>query len=144
MFLSFHRNWQFFCFSIAWSISVIAHMDEFIHAPVNNHISSGKELSIIQTTPTLKYIYLLGAFIINSFREGGGGLVTKQCPCTNMVVTFIMFIVSRSNSTGTLWIHIRLREIIYDPQGLPDHVLIISQKLAIFLLFIFLEFIGYG
>ena len=130
---------------LPWCISVIARMDKFIHDPVNNHISSGKELSIIQTTPTLKYTYLLGAFIINAFREGGRGRFGNKIMLMhqhgrniyNVYCIQIKFYRNIINPYMT-------QEIIHDTRGIPDHVLIISQKLAIFLLFIFLEFIGYG
>ena len=53
-------------------------------------------------------------------------------PCNKMFITYIMFIESESNFTKTLWIHIWLTKIIHILLGLPDHVLIILQKLAIF------------
>ena len=66
-----------FCLLLTWGISVIARMDEFVHAPatsndleVDDQIRSEKELSINPMKPGIKYYYLLTAFIINSFRLG--------------------------------------------------------------------------
>ena len=66
-----------FCLLLSWGISVIARMDEFVHAPatsndfeVDDQIRPEKELSINQMKPWIKYYYLLSAFIVNSFREG--------------------------------------------------------------------------
>ena len=53
---------------------------------------------------------------------------------TKMVVTFIIFIASRSKFPGALRIHIYRCTMIPDPIGLTDRALIVSQKLAIFCL----------
>ena len=67
-----------FCLLLTWGISVIARMDEFVHAPaisnelkVDVQIRSDKELIMNPMKPGIKYYYyLLSVFIINSFREG--------------------------------------------------------------------------
>ena len=61
-------------------------------------------------------------------------------PCNKVVITFIMFIESKSNFKETLWIHIWLTKTIYEPIRLPNHVLIILQRLTIFCIW---KYIGY-
>ena len=86
--------------------------------------------------PLVKKIISMAEFVhaCNYQYDGRPSMQLMNSSFTKMVVTFIIFIASRSKFPGTLRIHIYRCTMIHDPIGLTDRALIVSQKLTIFCL----------
>ena len=107
---------------------------DVIWVPNRSNVVPKINLPLIR--PLVKKIISMAEFVhaCNNQYDGRPSMQLMNSSFTKMVVTFIILIVSRLKFPGTLWIHIYRCTMIYDPIGLTDRALIVSQKLTIFCL----------